>query len=98
MSGVGTGPEPAGWTAHDPSRSTNVGSRLTLDIGVVIGSMGAGATSFGVLDSTSRGGVKSTGLAAATASGISIPCGDGIAAVTPARAAIMRVESMLTNA
>ena len=67
------GPEPAGWGAHDPSRSTNVATRLALDAGVEIGSMGAGATSVGILDSTSKGGVKSTGSAAATAAGISIP-------------------------
>ena len=57
----------------------------------MIGSMGAAATSFGVSDVTSKGGVKSTGSAAATGAGISIPWGVGTAAVTPARAAIRKV-------
>ena len=60
--------------------------------------MGAGATFWGTFDATSKGAVKSTGSAARTASGISIPCGLGTAIVTPARAAKRRVESILTAA
>lgn len=94
VSGVEVGPEPAGWEAHVPSRFPNVASRLLTELGSVIGSMGAGATSCGTSDATTKGAVKSTGSAVRTAAGISTPCGFGTAVVTPASATMRRVVSM----
>lgn len=61
VSGVGIGPEPAGWVAHVPLRFVSISPRLAFSVEEVMGLTGAGAAFCGVLLTTSKGTVKSTG-------------------------------------
>lgn len=92
MSGVGIGPEPAGWVAHVPLRFVRISPLLDFSVEEVMGLTGAEAAFFMVLLLISKGTVKSTG---SVAEGMVISWGVGMADVTPARAAMSKADSIL---
>lgn len=96
MSGVGTGPDPVGWTAQLPSLFLISASRFRI-AAVVVGAIEEAGISGGVSWLTSSGADTRSGAGDASIATRSTSCGVGTARARPVRIGNIRADRIFVT-